>query len=173
MAVQPALPGPTVTPPYRRRRRDHATHTDLNLVAMIDVVFLLLMYFLLATNFTLGEELYRIELPQSLGTAADPDPFDLPDQPVIIKITSTGPGKNSYLIRLDLGNTQPTSFEKLYTTLRDWKAGPGNSAGILFPDTPIIIQPDRSCRYEHAINVLNACIRAQYENVQFVDSTSP
>ncbi len=163
----------TTTPHYRRRKNIRATHTDLNFVPMIDVVFLLLMYFLLTTNFTLGEELYRIELPQSLGTQANPDPFDLPDQPVIIKVTSTGPNKNNYLLNLDLASTQPTSFNQLYRTLRDWKAGPENSNGILFPDTPIIIAPDPNCRYEHAINTLNAVIRAQYENVQFVEPTNP
>ncbi|MHC4614422.1 MAG: ExbD/TolR family protein, partial [Planctomycetota bacterium] len=45
------------------RRRQRQARIGLNLTAMIDVVFLLLVYFMAATEFKLGEEIYRLDLP--------------------------------------------------------------------------------------------------------------
>ncbi|MCZ6446340.1 MAG: biopolymer transporter ExbD, partial [Planctomycetota bacterium] len=55
----------------RRRHRRSRARIGLNVTAMIDIVFLLLIYFLAATEFKLGEEVYRLDLPQR-GLAADP-----------------------------------------------------------------------------------------------------
>jgi len=142
---------------------------NLNLVAMIDVVFLLLMYFLLATNFSIGEEMFSITMPAPLGHAPNPDPFDLPDQPVVIRVESLGPDRAQYQIHVDIAVTQPTSFDELSRLLRQWRVSPENSEGILFPETPILIQPGTSCRWDHAISTLNACLRQQYTKVQFME----
>lgn len=142
---------------------------NLNLVAMIDVVFLLLMYFLLATNFSIGEEMFSITMPAPLGQAPNPDPFDLPDQPVVIRVESLEPDRAQYQIYVDLAETQPASFDQLFRLLRQWRVSPENSEGIIFPDTPILIQPGTNCRWDHAINALNACLRAQYTKVQFME----
>jgi len=145
---------------------------NLNLVAMIDVVFLLLMYFLLATNFSIGEEMFAITMPAPLGQTRERDPFDLPDQPVVIRVESIGPDRAQYRITLDLVETSPASFDELFRVLNQWRVTPGNSEGILFPDTPILIQPGTNCRWDHAINTLNACLRAQYTKVQFIEPES-
>ncbi|MFG0253109.1 MAG: biopolymer transporter ExbD, partial [Phycisphaerales bacterium JB038] len=56
----------------RARRREQRASIGLNLTAMIDVVFLLLLYFLLATSFALNEEAFELELPDPVaGQAAD------------------------------------------------------------------------------------------------------
>ncbi len=154
--------------PQRVSRRVGQT-MDLNLVAMIDVVFLLLMYFLLATNFSIGEELFRIDLPQSLGTQAEVDPFDLPEQPVHIRVASFGPGLASCRITVDLAQREFTSFSELYHYLDGVQVRPATATGVLFEQTPIIIHPDPQCRWDHAVDVLNACLRARYTNVQFVE----
>ena len=142
---------------------------NLNLVAMIDVVFLLLMYFLLATNFSQGEEWYRIKLPASLSSQGQINSLDLPEEPIVITINSVGADLSDYRIVTDLDNLEMDSFEELYQRMKNWNAGEGNSAGILFPDTPVIIKPHVNCRWDHAVNTLNACLRAGYENVHFVE----
>jgi hypothetical protein len=45
------------------RRRFGGSGLSLNLTAMIDVVFLLLVYFMVGTEFKLGEEVFRLDLP--------------------------------------------------------------------------------------------------------------
>ncbi|MCH2149151.1 MAG: biopolymer transporter ExbD, partial [Phycisphaerales bacterium] len=67
-------------PPVRRRDRS-APSIGLNLTSMIDVVFLLLVYFLVATDFKQSEEIYRLDLPERReGMALDP--FELDDEPL-------------------------------------------------------------------------------------------
>jgi hypothetical protein len=157
-------------PPRARRRTAPALGlVRLNLAAMIDVVFLLLMYFLMATNFSLGEELFRLQLPQSLGSEAETDPFDLPEQPFLIRVGSTGPGPGDYRIDLEGGFAPPATFDILYQIMNGLQVRDGSTGALLFPDTPIIIQPSKGCRWEHAVNTLNACLRARYTNVQFVE----
>lgn len=141
----------------------------LNLVAMIDVVFLLLMYFLLSANLTTGEEVYKLDLPASLNAAAQPDPFDIPEQPVLIEIFTTGTGFSDYQIEIDMQIDQPTDFNSLYQFMDNARVQPGNSGGLLFPDTPILIRPAVTTRWEHAINAFNACLRAGYNNVSMID----
>ena len=142
---------------------------NLNLVAMIDVVFLLLMYFLLATNFSQNEERFRINLPASLSAQVPAGSLDLPDEPVIITVSSVGTDLSAYRITVDVDDNEIDSFEGLYQRMREWNADANHSTGILFADTPIIIRPSADCRWDHAVNTLNSCLRAGYENVRFVD----
>ncbi len=153
-------------PVRHQRKRVARGGLQLNMTSMIDVVFLLLMYFLLATNFSLGEELFHLDMPAPLGSF-ETDPFDLPEQPVRITVDTTGPGASDYRITIGVSGLSATTFESLYRTLDDAQANDGNPDGIFLPDTPLVIQPGSSCRWEHAVNTLNACLRAKYEQVQF------
>jgi len=153
--------------PVRKRRSKEGM--NLNLVAMIDVVFLLLMYFLLATNFSQNEERFRINLPASLSAQVPADSLDLPDEPIIITVNSVGTTLSAYRITIDVDDNEIDSFEGLYQRMWEWNADLNHSTGILFKDTPVIIRPSANCRWDHAVNTLNACLRAGYENVRFVD----
>lgn len=139
----------------------------LNLTAMIDVVFLLLIYFMVATEFKVGEEVYRLDLPARAGAAQQRDPFQLDEQPLRIAVDSTGPGRSAYHLSLDGPYPQPASFQALYEFLRKRQIGE-NAIGALFaPDHPIIIEPSRTTRWDHAIEAFNAPARARYTNVRF------
>jgi len=72
----------------RKRRSRERSPLGLNPVAMIDVVFLLLIYFMTATEFTLGEEIYRMDLPQRLPAAQVLDPFELDEDPLRIAVAT-------------------------------------------------------------------------------------
>ena len=73
----------------RRRDRKFDRRSNwrpaLNLTSMIDVVFLLLVYFMVATEFKRAEVIERLDLPNRLG-AGVADPFEVPDHPVIITV---------------------------------------------------------------------------------------
>jgi len=136
---------------------------------MIDVVFLLLMYFLLSANFTTGEEVYHLDLPDTLGVAVD-DPFDLPDQPLEILIATTGPGPSDYRIEVDLRIEPLMDFDGLYRFLSDARVdAETNPGGMLMPDTPLLVRPTQTTRWEHAVDAFNACLRAEYVNVRLVE----
>jgi biopolymer transport protein ExbD len=139
----------------------------LNLTAMIDVVFLLLIYFMVATEFKLGEEVYRLDLPARAGVAQQRDPFQLDEQPLRIAVASTGPGRSAYRLSLDGPYPQPASFEALYEFLRKRQIGENAAGGLFALDHPIIIEPSRATRWDHAIEAFNAPARARYTNVTF------
>ncbi len=130
---------------------------------MIDVVFLLLVYFMAATEFKLGEEIYRLDLPQR-GQA---DPFDLPRDPLRIIVTSSGP--DGYTLRLS-GPAQlgpDADFGQLYELLRESRRSEAAAGGLLDADHPLIVEPGAGARWEHAMEAFNAAVRARYTNVTF------
>ena len=151
-------------PPYRdarRRRRRPPARLGLNLTAMIDVVFLLLVYFMAATEFKLGEEIYRMDLPRR-GRAVDP--FALPRDPLRIQVSSTAPG---YVIRVPGAPVRPETFQELYDFLDQSRRGEGAVGGLYEADHPIIVEPANTARWEHAMEALNAAVRARYTNITF------
>ncbi len=155
----PAPPDNEVGPtPARQPAR-----LSLNLTAMIDVVFLLLIYFLVATDFKLGEEIYRLDLPRRSLRA---DPFELPRDPLRIAVASTGSGAG-YLIRVEGAAAQPASFQELFEFLAQNQQSAAAVGGLFEPDHPIIIEPGPATRWEHAIEAFNAAVRARYSNVKF------
>ena len=157
-------------PLSRRHRID--SNLRLNLVSMIDVVFLLFMYFLLTANFTLGEEVFLIDVPSTQQAGLD-DPFELPDRPLVIRISTIGPGAGDCSIRIDLPGLEPTpTFDALFRRLKDHQVRPGNSTGLFTADNPIHVAPTAATRWEHAVEALNACVRAEYTNVRLLEPGS-
>ncbi len=155
----PAPPDNKVGPATARQ----PTRLSLNLTAMIDVVFLLLIYFLVATEFKLGEEMYRLDLPQRSLRA---DPFELPRDPLRIAVASMGSGAG-YLIRVEGAAAQPANFQELFVFLARNQRSTAAVGGLFEPDHPIIIEPGAATRWEHAVEAFNAAVRARYSNVKF------
>lgn len=162
-------PAPGDVPPARRRRRA-ATQIGLNLTSMIDVVFLLLVYFMVATDFKKAEEVYRLDLPERVeGISADP--FELDDEPLRIIVRSSGSSDDTCRITLD-GPWDPVAdFETLYEFLSGRQLD-GMGGGLFSVDHPILILPDASVRWEFAIGAFNAAVRAGYVNVTLQEISS-
>ena len=139
---------------------------------MIDVVFLLFTYFLLTMNFSMGEQVFLIDVPQTQQGGLD-DPFELPDRPLVIHVATIGPGPADCTIQIDLPGLEPTpTFDALFRRLRDHQVRPGNSTGLFAADNPIQIIPTASTRWEHAVQALNACLRARYTKVGLLEPGS-
>ncbi len=150
----------------RQRHGRSAPRLALNMTPMIDVVFLLLIYFMVATDFRLGEEIYRMDLPSRDGSAQH-DPFSLDDEPLRIVVRSTGLAADMYRLHLDGPYPQPATFDDLYEFLHTHQVGAGFSGAMFEADHPIIVQPTRTTRWEHAMEAFNAAARAGYSNVTF------
>jgi biopolymer transport protein ExbD len=97
----------------RPRRSRARPRLNVNLTSLIDVTFLLLIYFMVATNMTMGEEAYRMDLPDRSAVAANSqhDPFSLDQEPLRIVVASTGPRFDDYHLSIDGPYQQPTTFE--------------------------------------------------------------
>ena len=150
--------------PAPRLRRRTPPQISLNLTSMIDVVFLLLIYFVVATNFKLGEEVYRMDLPER-SSMQPSDPFDLDDEPLRIVVRSLGPAPDAYQLRLEGPWERVVTFDDLYVFLEGRRIGAPGSRGLFAVDHPIVVDPASDARWEHAIGAFNAAVRAAYENV--------
>ena len=62
---------------------------------------------------------------------------------------------------------QPTTFEELQSFLSSNQARPDTIGGLFEPDHPIVIQPTRTTRWDHAMHAFNAAARSRYINVTF------
>lgn len=152
----------------QRRRREHPA-IALNLTSMIDVVFLLLVYFMVATEFRVGEEVYRLDLPDRAPAQGAADPFDLDDEPLRVRVASAGPRPDDYQLRLEGPYPQPRTFDDLERILEERRLGVSGPGGLFADDHPIVLLPARDARWTHAMEAFDAVARAGYVNVVFGD----
>ena len=150
-----------------RKMTRQTPRVGLNLTPMIDVVFQLLIYFLLATNFALGEQVFRMDLPERGGTALVQDPFDMPEEPLRIRVLSTAPSRETLSVSLPPQYPRPEDLEDLELFLQENRSG--DTIGLFLSDHPIRIVPAPDTRWEHVVDVFNAVIRAGYRTVHFSD----
>src|SRR5690606_24093519 len=127
----------------RLRHGRRSSRMTLNLTAMIDVTFLLLVYFLVATEFKVGEAVYQLDLPPRLQADAQRDPFQLDEQPLRINVSSTPTGATGYRLAIEGPFPQPATFEELFAFLRDQQIRPDSARGLFESEHPIIIVPAR------------------------------
>ena len=114
--------------------------TSLSLTPLIDVVFLLLIFFLVATKFAEEERELDVRLPDA--SAAQP----LISQPKELFVNVDQHGR--YYVT---GRT--LTLDQLYPVLKAaWVNNPGRAS--------VIIRADRRCRWEFVVAVMNACNKA-------------
>ncbi len=112
----------------------------INLTPMIDVVFTLLVFFMLATTFAERERLLDVELPyaESAADAKKPTPQEL-----VINVAREGK------VFVDGRSLEETQLAKVLsdTARRDRK-------------TTVTIRGDRRGAYDGIVHVLDACLQA-------------
>lgn len=163
------MSGPSRTIIAKRRKMGGASPVlpalTLNMTAMIDCVFMLLMFFILTVDFRPREDSLRVDPALHAASSGpkshDAGAFDLPQRPVVISVRSTGDGPSDYTLRADepaLGAL--ASFAQL-------ESGAASALGATLPaDTPFSVLPTSSTRWEHALGAMNAVQRAGYTKVR-------
>lgn len=158
--ARPALIG---VPIPRRRRGLIGRHgVTLMMAPMIDIVFLLLMYFLLVGEFLPPEGLFELDLPRPLEHEQPASALALPQPPVRIEIRSVGDTPQAYTIAM----TGPlprelSSYDQLFRALV------ASKGLLLASDQAFIIAPAADTRWEHTLGVFNAILRAGFERIRF------
>jgi len=148
-----------------RSRKRKAEVSQLNLTSMIDVIFLLLIYFVVTATFVEDEGVLVAKLPTGSGQEAPPP--DLPVENININLTSydqTG-------AIIEVGAQRFTSFKELTAYLISIQNDPSKGrTGFAAPDNPIIIRPAGQVRWQHVVNSFNSSVRAAYTNVSFAQT---
>lgn len=128
------------------RRKARPEPAGFPLTPMIDIVFLLLCFFVTSQVFSQWEAEIDITLPTAQTSQT---PQRLPGE-IIINITKVGDivvnGRN-------LGESE------LSTML--------GRLAQLFPGQPVLLRADKATAYEHVIRVLDECRKADIWNISF------
>ena len=129
-----------------RKQRTGTGEPGFQIAPMIDVIFLLLCFFIASQIFSQWETEIDIKLPTAeTGDAPDRLPGE-----IIINIRSDG---------TRLVNNQELSPQQLGALL--------GRIVTLFPGQPVLIRADRSTDYEHVIGVLDLCRKSDIWNISF------
>lgn len=121
---------------------------SLNLTPMIDIVLLLVIFFMVGTEFTRAERQYDIDLPR----VSEAQPLTaLPDE-LVINITREG--------EFFLGS-EPRSVQQLEEDLRE--------AAGRYRDQVVVIRGDGAGPYQHVMTALSICRAAGVTNVQLAN----
>lgn len=170
-----------VGPRRRKPRRPEPGPLVLNIVSMIDVIFLLMTYFLLTAQFTTREESFEVRVPERLeGASVDTppaDPFALPVTPVVLTVTSRGNGAEDFVIFTDAASLGATGGGEggaaqgaVFRSYGALTAAAESARGrVLGDDQRFIIRPAADAKWEHALGALNALKRAGFNNVRFAN----
>lgn len=130
---------------FRRKIRS-TPNPGVPLTPMIDVVFLLLCFFVTSQIFAQWETEIDITLP----TAATGEMLQRLPGEVIINILADGTA---------VVNGQPMDDERLRAMMARLVE--------LFPSQPVLLRADKATAYEHVVRVLDACRQADIWNISF------
>ena len=132
---------------FKRNSRSHAP--QLALTSMLDVIFLLLCFFVTVSVFSQWESEISIKLP-SAATAEEPG--RLPGE-IIVNLDRDGKVTvNGRQLELDDLGTRLAKVAKFY------------------PDQAVIIRADKEVRYERLVAVIDTCRAANVWNFSFATS---
>ena len=112
---------------------------QLNLTPMIDVLFLLIIFFMVATKFTELERNIEVDLPKVASAGEE----SVPHEPLTVTVFSDGK------IELD---SRPISRQQLVEELA---AGRQSN-----PDLEVMLNGDANCPFQHVADTLAACHEA-------------
>ena len=127
-------------------RKNRSRAPQLALTSMLDVIFLLLCFFVTVSVFSQWESEITIKLP-SAATAEEPDRL---------------PGE--IIVNLDKGGKVTVNGKAL--ELKDLESRLAKVAKF-YPDQAVIIRADKDVRYELLVSVIDTCRAANVWNFSF------
>jgi biopolymer transport protein ExbD len=113
---------------------------------MVDILLVLLVYFLVTWNFSLAEREVDVKIP-SAKNSKDTDPYV---GQVVVNVRADG---------TIVFNREPISGPDLVEKLKE--------LAKLYPDQAVILRGDQNADYKYIVNVLDLCRQANIWNVAF------
>lgn len=148
----------------RRVLRRGPARLTVTFTPLIDIVFLLLLYFMLVAQFKTKEEMFQLDLPREGQSETAVDPFALPTEPIRLRVESTGDGATELVIESDdpvIGS--PPSVDALAAAAAQARGS------VLGADQLFLVKPSPTTRWEHALAVVNAIKRAGLQRVHLLE----
>ena len=129
---------------------------DINVASLIDMVFLLLVYFMVTASLVKSEADLGIRLP---GMVSQAESVDLPDEQ-IIEVKATG---HVILNWRDFDRPDDPQLPQLVSTLTRYRL----SADAAKVKPLVTITADDETLHQRVIDVMNACAQAGITGVTF------
>lgn len=136
---------------FRSERRDD--EIDINIISMVDILFVLLLFFMLTTTFTKDSEL-KIELPTASSKAA-------PVGADKLELLIDGQGRYYINGREVLNNEPETLFQAMSQTLD----------GLAKPP-PLVISADAKANYQSVVTAMDIAGRLGLTNFSIATTQS-
>ncbi len=143
----------------RRAARGSSGLILLNVVSLIDVVFIVLLYFVCTARLDSGERVLEALVEGVRGGAAR-DPFEIPVEPLLIVV---GAPRESASVRLNGALQQETTLSQLPGLLHDLSTETGR--GLLAPDHDCVVVASDGARWEDVVQAYNAVVGAGFTRV--------
>ena len=131
------------------RKQASPEPTAFQIAPMVDIVFLLLIFFLVTWNFSRSETELDVKVPK----AREGKETRRAVGEVILNVKSNG---------TVVMNRRQMNATELQDTLQ--------KIASLYPDQAVILRGDESTDYRHVVEVLDTCRRANIWNVAFATS---
>ncbi len=141
------------------RRGLPAARADVpNLAPMVDVVMVILIFFMLGTSFGMLEGVLPTQLPSQIGPGGG---AAVTVVPVVHVALLEGSGGEPFHIRVMEQPLPDNSFEALRAFMEDKRRRGADATG------PVVIGAEPDVAYQHVISAMDACVRAGFGNIQF------
>jgi len=141
-------------------KRKETNMVEMQMGPMIDMVFLLLVFFMVTAKPVKQESDIGLSLP---GTVAQEESVDIPDE---LRIVIQDSGQ---VVLNDMPVDSPESKElpNLFATLKRFKqAADANQSEAL-----VTIEPADATTHQRIVDVMNACAKAEITGVTFSDTS--
>lgn len=129
-----------------------------NLAPMVDVVMVILIFFMLGTTFALSEGVLPTQLPKEIRPGGEAAVSILPA--VRISLLEHGAGRACRIIVMEQ-ELADQSFDTLAAFLREKRVAGADARA------PVLISADGNIEYQQVISAMDACVRAGFSNIQF------
>jgi biopolymer transport protein ExbD len=129
-----------------------------NLAPMVDVVMVILIFFMLGTTFALSEGMLPTQLPSEVGPGGGAAVTIVPSVRVSLSAPPSGKGCRISVMGRELANQ---SFDTLSAFLKEKRVAGADA------QAPILISADGAIEYQEVISAMDACVRAGFSNIQF------
>ena len=129
-----------------------------NLAPMVDVVMVILVFFMLGTSLAVSEGVLPTQLPRQIGPGGQAQVTIIPTARIVLQEAPDGRGCR--IIVMDQSLPENT-FDALQTFFR------GKRAAGADPGGRILIGAEPNVQYQYVISAMDACVRAGFSNIQF------
>lgn len=141
------------------------TRMQLSITPLIDVVFQLLVYFLLGAGIVGAERHLRAEIPPDAPSAeSTAGTIALEEEPLVLGVARRD---GQLALAISGGLSQPADLGELRLTLRDALLAPERPNGLFAPDHPVRIAAEPDVPWADVVRVYEAVVAAGYRSVAF------